>query len=119
MTYNIEHRRENYYLVFGEIGTGELICKAFGESEVTRATMQRIADVLNEDPGKQLRLEQLERENAQLRALLYRFFHDGSSLGGSHPHLAEYVAYPAALWDETRAVLNQAKNSPCPPAKPS
>ncbi len=59
---------------------------------------------------------QLERDNAALRrekenlvSLLQRFFHDGQSLGASHPHFAEYVCFPSSLWDETRAAIAAAQ----------
>jgi hypothetical protein len=40
-----------------------------------------------------------------LDAALLRFFNEGQGLGGSHPHLAAYVAHDKSVWEQGRAAL--------------
>lgn len=47
-----------------------------------------------------------EREEA-LEAALRGFMEKGMGLGGSHPHLAAYVAFPDEVWEKARAALEK------------
>ena len=45
----------------------------------------------------------------RLREALRGFIEQGRSLGGSHPHFANYFSFSGAIWDDARAVLAEAE----------
>ena len=54
----------------------------------------------------------LERELASAQEALKGFLTKGQSIGGSHPHLADYIYFPKKVWEDARAALDAAKEKP-------